>query len=274
MDLKFFEEQVCFATVLIQAFSQDGRSCTGTGFVVFAEVPNLPGHTMTLLVTCKHCLFGKDGMVSFRMHRKRPGNEDRPDFDNNFNISPSEYANLYFEHDDPEVDVAVINLSRLFVDHPEIFIRTVGLHHFSDFTHELLLPGRDVVFIGYPLGLFDTKHNLPIMRSGKLASIPKVDFNGKPEFLIDAQVFSGSSGSPVFVNAGRNWQFIGIVGKNLGYPNQVELVNTPPNLAVRQPIGLGIVYKPKAVLDVMEKAFEAARRYVNAAALSAKHQEE
>lgn len=89
--------------------------------------------------------------------------------------------------------------------------------------------------------------------------MPKVDFGGKPEFLIDAQVFKGSSGSPVFVEIDGEWRLAGIVGKNYWTAEEVEYVNAPANARVRQPLGLGIVYKPKAILDVMEKAFNAAR---------------
>ena len=53
--------------------------------------------------------------------------------------------------------------------------------------------------IGYPNGLWDQLHNLPIIRKGITATHPKLKLNGKPEFLIDAACFPGSSGSPVFL---------------------------------------------------------------------------
>ena len=51
----------------------------------------------------------------------------------------------------------------------------------------------------YPNGIWDAKHNLPIIRRGITATHPKLFYNGKPEFLIDAACFPGSSGSPVFL---------------------------------------------------------------------------
>lgn len=53
--------------------------------------------------------------------------------------------------------------------------------------------------IGYPNGLWDSQNNLPIIRRGITATSVKKDYNGKKEFLIDAAVFPGSSGSPVFI---------------------------------------------------------------------------
>ncbi|MGX3065578.1 hypothetical protein [Ursidibacter arcticus] len=64
---------------------------------------------------------------------------------------------------------------------------------------EELSPMEDIVMIGYPNGLWDRKHNLPIIRKGITATHPKLNYNGKMEFLIDAACFPGSSGSPVFL---------------------------------------------------------------------------
>jgi len=53
--------------------------------------------------------------------------------------------------------------------------------------------------VGYPIGLWDNVHNFPILRRGTTASLPTVEFQGKPHGLIDMAVFPGSSGSPVLV---------------------------------------------------------------------------
>lgn len=58
---------------------------------------------------------------------------------------------------------------------------------------------EDVFFIGYPIGLYDTYYYLPILRKGITASPIKHDWLNQPRFLIDANVFPGSSGSPVFL---------------------------------------------------------------------------
>jgi len=58
-------------------------------------------------------------------------------------------------------------------------------------------PFGDVVVVGYPLGFHDELHNLPVYRSASIASAYGIDFGGLPCFLIDAQLHSGTSGSPV-----------------------------------------------------------------------------
>jgi hypothetical protein len=58
---------------------------------------------------------------------------------------------------------------------------------------------ENVVFVGYPNGMYDTKNLTPIMRTGITATHPALDYCGDKAFLIDASVFPGSSGSPVFI---------------------------------------------------------------------------
>ena len=82
----------------------------------------------------------------------------------------------------------------------EIFYRTVdqtlvpSKEQMSDFAAI-----EDITFIGYPSGLYDDKNKSPIIRQGITATPIWNDFNGNEVFLIDAGVFQGSSGSPVFI---------------------------------------------------------------------------
>lgn len=55
---------------------------------------------------------------------------------------------------------------------------------------------EEVTMIGYPIGLYDEAHALPIFRKGYTASHPAVDFNNEPRGLIDIAGIWGSSGSP------------------------------------------------------------------------------
>jgi hypothetical protein len=75
--------------------------------------------------------------------------------------------------------------------------------------------GQDVFFIGYPENRFDVTHNLPLLRKGCIASAPNVDFNGKRQFLIHAQVFQGSSGSPVFALTGGEFKIAGVISQTM-----------------------------------------------------------
>jgi S1-C subfamily serine protease len=55
----------------------------------------------------------------------------------------------------------------------------------------------DAHVIGYPFGFYDVANNLPVVRNGTLATPYGVPFDGKPIFLVDANLHPGTSGSPV-----------------------------------------------------------------------------
>ena len=58
---------------------------------------------------------------------------------------------------------------------------------------------EEITMIGYPNGIWDKENNLPIARRGITATHPRIDYNGKSEFLIDTAVYPGSSGSPIYL---------------------------------------------------------------------------
>ena len=57
--------------------------------------------------------------------------------------------------------------------------------------------GQDLMVVGFPEGLSDATHNLPIARNASLASLYMVPFGGRPCMLVDAMLHPGASGSPV-----------------------------------------------------------------------------
>ena len=82
----------------------------------------------------------------------------------------------------------------------QIFYRTVDQSIIpKDEQIEYFAAIENVTFIGYPSGLYDNVNKLPIIRQGITATPIWNQFNGESVFLIDAGVFPGSSGSPVFI---------------------------------------------------------------------------
>jgi hypothetical protein len=57
--------------------------------------------------------------------------------------------------------------------------------------------GENVLVVGYPVGLFDELHSLPIVRSASIASIYPVPFKGQPLGVIDASLPPSTAGAPV-----------------------------------------------------------------------------
>jgi hypothetical protein len=105
---------------------------------------------------------------------------------------------------------------------------------------------------------------MPIMRRGTTATPMVLDFEGRPEFLIDAAVYPGSSGSPVFVyqsdtlrpvaGNGRKFLFAGVVAAVFFREESNHLVPVPvpannqPMVVGSEMIDLGLIIKAEAVM--------------------------
>jgi hypothetical protein len=86
--------------------------------------------------------------------------------------------------------------------------------------------------------------------------VPTIDFNNEPQFLIDAQVFPGSSGSPVFVTLGTNYSFLGVVSRVMIKDEQIQTIDTAGVSTVQQVLGLGIVFKATQVRELVDIVVE------------------
>ena len=134
---------------------------------------------------------------------------------------------------------------------------------------------EEVIFVGYPVGLYDEKNLMPILRRGTTATSPQLDYNGSKAFLIDASVFPGSSGSPVLIcnqgtymtrkgiSIGSRYFLLGIIAKN--YSTQsistVKPLHTPTaveekGVLIEEVIDLGIVYKSTTIKEAVENAIQ------------------
>jgi hypothetical protein len=108
-----------------------------------------------------------------------------------------------WEHPSPQVDLVFIHvtypLGQILAGSTKLriaFLDYEWLHSASD------RPLRDIEplrIVGYPDGVWDSINNLPVARAGSTATHPLTHFQGKTNFLVDAAVFGGSSGSPIFV---------------------------------------------------------------------------
>jgi hypothetical protein len=133
---------------------------------------------------------------------------------------------------------------------------------------------EDITMVGYPNGIWDQVNNMPVIRRGISATHPNVDWNGKPEFLIDAACFPGSSGSPVFLFnhgsyperggatvMGHRLKLLGILyaGPQQTVTGEIKIINVPTQnvpLAVSAiPMNLGMVIKATK-LEAFEVIFE------------------
>lgn len=94
---------------------------------------------------------------------------------------------------DEESDVALLTLKKITPN--QQWVSTDAIVPFSMFGNSAdITEGKEIVYIGYPLGLGAEEKNYPVSRQGMIAqAIP-----GRSTFLIDGMVSHGNSGSPVF----------------------------------------------------------------------------
>lgn len=85
---------------------------------------------------------------------------------------------------------------------------------------ELPRAGTEVFFLGYPEGLPGTTGAFPVLRSGRVASYAVGSAKADGYFLIDADVYPGDSGAPVFAmrSQGRP-ELEGVILRRIG-PNE------------------------------------------------------
>lgn len=264
MQVQTMTEQLLFTTVRITTITA-GHSGSGTGFLLAEERPE--GGAAVLLVTNKHVIAGADRVV---LHLIAAGTADTPALGSGLTLTchPSQFRG----HPDPDIDVAMIGvggaLQQLAEAGTPAFIRSVSPSMCA--TKETLEdyePIEPVTFIGYPSGLYDSASLLPIVRQGYAATAMNIDYEDKPVFLIDASVFPGSSGSPVFLvprpSAPDKRGNITIGGPAkppvlLGIVAAVHQRQVPVILAAAGPgvpmvnelIDLGIVYKASAIHEL------------------------
>lgn len=260
-------EELLHTTVRLEGCTATGTS-VGTGFFFMHD-------SRLFVVTNKHVVEGVTAGTFVVLNGQEVDGKNLPLFGNGIAI-PFSKAN-FIGHPDPEVDVAAMNVSAVIdaiaTAGSKLFWKNLSEKEFPTEEHfeKFIGPMEEVVFVGYPSGLWDHKNILPITRRGMTATPCYVDFNGTKTFLIDASVFPGSSGSPVFIYyagghpdkqgnlyAGNRMHFMGIVAKvyqrlEQGEIRAVDIPTTQKYLAeINQMIDLGIVYKAETIKECVE----------------------
>jgi hypothetical protein len=217
---------------------------------------------VVLLVSNRHVLQDPTRRITIDFHAKAEAAAIAPILGETRQLDQTGFSEVYFPHPDPEVDLACLNATEVALPENLVYYKALKLDQFATFEEPELLPGASVWFVGYPENRFDTANNLPILRRGHIASIPTVDFNARPQFVIDAQVFPGSSGSPVFAEVSDRYLFVGVVTQTMIRNQQLESVPSSLTFATPQPIGLGIVLKAHLVQELVAHTVERLRELV------------
>lgn len=252
-DYSRFEEQIFFSTLRIE---RPETNTMGTGFLV--ETPScLKGKKYIFLITNKHVFDDPTKETRLSFHLK--DSKGVPLLGEVFNINVTAFQKGYYSPDAADVDLALINVSELVnltknKTGKDVNCRNIPLGMISDYEETDLVPNKEILFIGYPANRYDHKNYLPILRGGVIASIPKIDFEGKPQVLVDAQVFQGSSGSPVFATLNGEWKFIGVIFQAMVRNQEVQIIETAQQAVTQEMLGIGMIIKSTEVKKLIEKA--------------------
>ncbi len=275
MQPKTIAEQLFFTTVRIDTITANGAPGSGTGFFFSQKVGE---HGFPFIVTNKHVVMGmREGALTFLRR-----DDTRPTLGNGFRLRIDDWEQAWFGHPDPGIDIAICPFVPLEAHIKQQY--NIDLFYRSVLSDMIPTPEQvteldaveSVTFIGYPNGIWDRKNLLPVARRGTTASPIEVDFEGTPSFLIDASVFGGSSGSPVFIlnqgayatrdggiNIGSRFHFIGVIAAVFLRKQWNEIVAVPIPTATKpmvqnvEMIDLGIVFKARTVVETIEAFLKA-----------------
>ena len=136
-------------------------------------------------------------------------------------------------------------------------------------------PTSGATLLGYAYGFYDTRHFLPVWKTGHVASEPDVDFEGRPVFLVDVSAFPGMSGSPVLavangiyesedgvMRSGRVLKLLGIFSSMPAVREQRSMASPADPSAqqtVETTLELGYVWKAALIAD-LARSYRPVRR--------------
>jgi len=267
MNLDVPIHQLLFSTVRIEATTSKGIA-VGTGFITLYESN---GKQYLFLVANKHLV--QDATIGKFFFTKSDGTN--PLIGKRFDIEVSNFEQSCFGHPSSDIDVAVMPLlpmlNEIKKQGQEVYFRSIPLSLIpTREQQESLTALEEVIFVGYPNSIYDTRNLLPIIRKGTTATPISIDYEGKPLFLIDASVFPGSSGSPVMIynqgsyatpkgiTIGTRIHFLGLICQVLIREEQGTISFAPiptlqgPIVRTAQMIDLGVVFKGRVVVETIE----------------------
>ena len=266
-DLKSMSSQLVFCTVRIEGTMPNGECSVGTAFFFSFQYGN---SKIPVLVTNRHVVNGCS-QGEFLLHEA--AQDGKTPLGSSFAVTLDRFEERWFEHPNKDVDLCVMPVAPLWeaANSQEKSIFRIELTEQqipSDETLASLVALEDVIMVGYPIGLWDSTNNLPILRRGITASHPSVDFEGRSEGMIDIAAFSGSSGSPVVILnegsystpggivLGSRFLFLGILhgGPQYAADGALEIVQIPTvqthRISVFIPVHLGAYIKSRALVAI------------------------
>lgn len=261
-------DDITLTTVRLDVTYKDGHKGAATAF--FYEFDLTKGKT-TCLITNRHVLKDASTIVS----NAHPAIDSEGYFPNleyscEWKVDITEKGLLF--HPDESVDLAIMLVGPAMKEHYRedsiVYCYRAFCKSSCPTNEEIkqITVMHDIVMVGYPNGLIDEAHMMPVCRRGMIATSPLLNFNGERAFLIDIACTPGSSGSPVIAYDSiweklENGQLrktdqarlIGIFSEGNTTIAQGATIsnnsNTSQPVAVRFPYGIGKVIKFECLDD-------------------------
>jgi hypothetical protein len=263
------------STVLVSFSASPGKTSAGTGFMMMKETE--PGKGHVFLVTNAHAIppEGSMGNISIRVMTKSGETVAVKFLDIPVLGADGKYLHNVKRHPKKDFDVVAINITESVIKEniQAVWIPYDLLATKDKLKAEKITVGDEIFLLGYPAAIFDPRNVHPILREGVIASVPTEDyaFNdalkeecGLPDridgFLIDANVFPGSSGSLVILKQqpttiGPHGETVVSGAKKIPYvlgivSGSIPIVDIA--LGSAQRMGLGIVYSYDAIRETLD----------------------
>lgn len=200
--MALFNKQYLNSVVLIENQISEGSYqtiATGVmiGFPINIEEQDLTKRLYRIFLLTNRHVFSGQRVLWLRFDKKDELNYAR------FPIELSlENQNLWLAHTDDKVDLAMIavNIQPLVDGKIDFgFINEEMFAYPENFSQIGIELGDEIFFAGFPMGISGNLKNYAIIRSGSIARVDKEIIEFIRSFLIDANVFPGNSGGPVFL---------------------------------------------------------------------------
>lgn len=240
-----------------------GFTSTGTGFYFEFKFDSIK---VPVIVTNYHVIENtKTGILRFT-----ESNPDKtPAYGKIIIEKIDNFGARWIKH--PSEDLAILPLGPILNDIQNEKKKDVFIVYYD----ESLLPStqflnevtsiEDVLMVGYPKGFWDSTNNLPIVRKGLTATPINLNYNRKPEFLLDIPIFPGSSGSPIIlfnqgsyntkkggIVIGNRIFLLGINVQSINYQAEGELLlargNPRIQTATELPFNIAVIIKSQELL--------------------------
>lgn len=205
---------VAFLFGVIHIRDSSGRSVSleaplGTGFLIeYPEPRGGPDFGFFYLVTAKHVLKDADGSflrtIRVRLSLKSPIGDRGYEFVDDVPVADERGRLIWFSHDDPAVDVAVLPF---LPDMEKFDFKVIPVSLFADdafMAREKISEGDSLYFIGLMSQYYGDNQNLPLVRRGTLALMTnekiETPTGRQSAYIAELSSWPGNSGSPVFLN--------------------------------------------------------------------------